>query len=242
MKNLTWIMDLAVLMGTFILFLYPDLAQAKFFEALAARCEILLVKIDSRQAELIETLAELDNLKPSMPASVQSQIDRLVDEGLSPSPNVDHLWLEARQLVGQIISLIAPSECPVATGERPCLGEVLSDPSRLESELDYETGDPHLRTVSFESQALKEMLRLDSLTVERLLRSLKKGFVPPQSGPGVVRLTDLHKNLVEVKIVKKSVTRLIGCFQSGHLIVKRVYHKRNEGHGRGLGVYRDLCD
>lgn len=229
-------------MGTSILFFSSPAAKADVYGGVTARCETLLMQIDGQKSSLLDTLAELDGLKYNVPYSVQTQIDLLVDKALASDANEDGILAESKTLLGAIIASIAPAACPLSFTTAPCLGSIIENPSRLEAESDYQTGDPHLKTVSFEDRAVKEMARLDDLTVERLLRSIKKGFVPPVSGPGVVRLTDLHKNLVEVKIVKKGVTRLIGCFEAGHLYVKRVYHKRNEGRGGALGTYRDLCN
>ncbi len=241
MKNRNIFKDLAVLMGTSILFFWTFTARAESAHAIASACETLLMQMDSRKTSLLDTLAELDYLKPRVPYNMAMQIDVLVEGALTSDSSDERLFADSKALLGQIIASIAPATCTVGEPQT-CLGDAIGNVSLLEAETEYQTGDLHLKTVSFEDRALKEMQKLDDLTVERLLRSIKKGFVPPVSGPGVVRLTDIHRALVEVKIVKKGVTRLIGCFESGHLYVKRVYHKRNEGRGSALGNYRDLCD
>ncbi len=226
MKKRNLLKDLTVLMGTLTLF-FCNSSRGDMLE----HCEHLLGRVNSVEVELIDTLAELDNLKYGMPNEVSTEVDELVERALSTEANQEKIRSESRRLLERVIASISPSTCAVSAGGFPCLGEVIENPESLEAGRIYSTGDPHLRTVSVDHRAQKEISALDNLTIERLFRSVKKGIVPPVSGPGVVRLTDVHRNLVEVKIVRKGVTRLIGCLNGGHLTVMKVYHKRNEGKG-----------
>jgi hypothetical protein len=75
------------------------------------------------------------------------------------------------------------------------------------------------------------------------MRSIVKGYVGPHGGDGILRITDRHEALVEIKFVSKGNSKLIGCRRAGGLIeILRFYEKHNEGAGGSLKRFAKLCD
>jgi hypothetical protein len=131
--------------------------------------------------------------------------------------------------------------------------DVIEKPSLLKANTHYEvpvantiTGvaSAHKLSVNFAPEVL-DYFTADSQRGSRFLRAIQKGYVPSGSGSGIVRITDQHEKLVEVKVIggNEGHQRLIGCRQGdGTIAILKVYEKRNEGGGGSLKRFASLCD
>ena len=99
-------------------------------------------------------------------------------------------------------------------------------------------------SVSFTREVL-DYFGIDLERGSRFLRAIQKGYIGSGSGSGIVRITDHHEDLVEIKVIggKEGNQRLIGCRRAdGYIEVLKVYEKRNEGGGGSLKHFAELCD
>lgn len=112
---------------------------------------------------------------------------------------------------------------------------LLSQDKLAQPEVIYtiENVDRHLHSLRLADEVVTDLNEADPRFAARLMRAVLHGFVGAHSGSGVVRLKDIHKDLVEVKVIGTDV-RAIGCFRNGHLYLKRLIKKRNEGKGGSL--------
>lgn len=104
-----------------------------------------------------------------------------------------------------------------------------------------ENTDRHLGSVQFSEDVTGDLEDVDSRFPARLLRAILHGFVGAHSRSGIVRLRDIHKDLVEVKVIGTDL-RVLGCVNKGHLTLKRMIKKRNENKGGSLARYAYLCE
>ncbi|MDZ4085010.1 MAG: hypothetical protein U1E10_18860 [Bdellovibrionales bacterium] len=129
--------------------------------------------------------------------------------------------------------------------------ELADNPDLISPRLSYEVPQPSSSTgvqsanklsVKFNAAVIEE-LRKDPHSASRFLRSMVKGYVGAHGGDGILRITDQHEALVEIKFVSKGNSRLIGCRRAGGLIeILRYYEKHNEGTGGSLKRFAKLCD
>lgn len=134
---------------------------------------------------------------------------------------------------------VSGADCGPRLTTRP-LREVLTQ-HEIASDVPYATEDTvGLSTVRFTREFVGEFIELEPEFGRRFLRAIQRGFKPAASGSGLVRITDVHKALVEVKVIGTK-ERLLGCLRSGELELRRVITKRNENKGGALARYRDLC-
>lgn len=99
-------------------------------------------------------------------------------------------------------------------------------------------------SVSFTREVL-DYFFVDLERGSRFLRAIQKGYIGSGSGSGIVRITDHHEALVEIKVIggKEGHQRLIGCRRNdGYIEILKVYEKRNEGGGGSLKHFAELCD
>ena len=99
-------------------------------------------------------------------------------------------------------------------------------------------------SVSFTREIL-DYFKADLERGSRFLRAIQKGYTGTASGSGIVRITDHHEALVEIKVIggKEGHQRLIGCRRSdGYIEILKVYEKRNQGSGGSLKHFAELCD
>lgn len=97
-------------------------------------------------------------------------------------------------------------------------------------------------SVRFSEEVVSELIKAPHES-HRFMRSLLKGYIGPHAGDGILRITDQHEDLVEIKFVSKGAHRLIGCRRPGGLIeVLKYYEKRNEGAGGSLKRFAKLCE
>lgn len=201
--------------------------------AIAAPSNIELLSMFDR---LDRDLWSLHDVAPEEMTRIRRRFESALDQALED--HIDEAQAEAKEILRDLAAKNENRFDPAKTDT----DETPSSVSELEADHRYPTRHFYLTSVRFTPHAIKAMANLDPTISERLLRSIQKGLVPPRSGSGIVRCTDVHKNFVEVKIIGKSVARLIGCLRDGELQIKMVYHKRNEGAGGSLQVYSSLCD
>lgn len=130
--------------------------------------------------------------------------------------------------------------------------DLIDAPSRLKAEIQYEV--PQAASVAGASSTKKlsvsfsrEILDYFNADIERgsrFLRAIQKGYIGTAAGSGIVRITDHHEALVEIKVIggKEGHQRLIGCRKNeGFIQILKVYEKRNEGAGGSLKHFAALC-
>lgn len=99
-------------------------------------------------------------------------------------------------------------------------------------------------SVSFTREVL-DYFAVDLERGSRFLRAIQKGYIGTGSGSGIVRITDHHEALVEIKVIggKEGNQRLLGCRRAdGYIEILKVYEKRNEGGGGSLKHFAELCE
>jgi hypothetical protein len=117
------------------------------------------------------------------------------------------------------------------------LDRLIAAPETINPDVEYVTNHAYLNVV-FSSEAIDDLLSVDRKTSQKLLRAIRKGFVAPRSGSGIVRVPYIHRSFVEIKAIP-SISRLLGCLDGRVLVIKRLIEKRNEGGH--LSAYRALC-
>lgn len=130
--------------------------------------------------------------------------------------------------------------------------ELIEEPQMILSNYEYLvpqaysiSGKPSSQKMSVRfSEETAEFIKSDVAGGARFLRSILKGYVPAGSGSGIVRITDQHENLIEIKTIggREGNTRLIGCRgAAGSITILKVYEKKNEGGGGSLKKFSLLC-
>jgi hypothetical protein len=116
-----------------------------------------------------------------------------------------------------------------------------SRPEALRADEPITTGNDssYIRTVIFATDMLGEFWRLQAQLQVKFLRAIYLGIVGPVGESGIKLLTDIAKNLVEVKTY--GGTRLFGCLERGNLRILRVSTNPNHTPA-SLVKYRTLCD
>lgn len=195
----------------------------------------------------------LTNEKHLEVMKIRSQYETLSDDLLSEDikriGDIENRLTQMRAQLGQTLDVHASTAKPVEYEFK----DFIEAPSRIQFGTRYEvpqasgiagTASAKKLSVSF----TREVLNYFSVDLERgsrFLRAIQKGYIGSGSGSGIVRVTDQHEALVEIKVIggKEGNQRLIGCRRTDGLIeIMRVYEKRNEGGGGSLKHFAELCN
>ncbi|CAN5686243.1 hypothetical protein BH10BDE1_BH10BDE1_00750 [soil metagenome] len=202
--------------------------------------------------------SKLASSRHSLLADIRVQFEGVSDGVLSESPErlqrFNHDFSTLRQRLIEAIDFKKTTGAAVATTETAHpFHSLIETPSLLKTGVTYEVpqaaghgGEASIHKVSTTfSQDVLDYFKADATRGSRFLRAIQKGYVPSGSGSGIVRITDQHEKLVEIKVIggNEGHQRLIGCRQADGLIhILKVYEKRNEGGGGSLKRYASLCD
>ncbi len=210
------------------------------------QCDVILQKVSTRNnvEELTALVDELEVfyftleqvLTDLEKSQVRFKIDSLTELVLEEKP-VQVIKDAFKQTLEYIRGLNSSSAQAVI---QQSLINWIDRPDKISVDVDYSLPHSNLELVLFEAHAAKDFVVLNKEYGQKLLRGLLKGFVAPKSGSGIVRMTDVHKNFIEVKGLP-SLYRLLGCIEGNRLRIKKVYHKRNEGAGGSLATFSSLC-
>ncbi len=188
-------------------------------------------------------------------AAIRSEYERLADAVLSEKPEAligfDEAYGSLRNRLSEVSN--PTSRGTAAATSSLSYAQLIEQPELLKTGAVYEVpqasgqgGQASLHKVSVKfSQDVLDYFRDDVQRGHRFLRAIQKGYVPGKSGSGIVRITDQHENLVEVKVIggNEGHQRLIGCRQAdGMISILKVYEKHNEGGGGALKKFASLCD
>ncbi len=189
-------------------------------------------------------------------AAIRSEYDRWADAVLSEKPEelvgFDDAFVALRTRLSEVSNLSSRSTA-AATTSSLSYGQLIEQPELLKIGTVYavpqasgQGGQASLHKVSVKfSQDVLDYFREDVQRGHRFLRAIQKGYVPGKSGSGIVRITDQHENLVEVKVIggNEGHQRLIGCRHAdGVISILKVYEKHNEGGGGALKKFASLCE
>ena len=226
-----------------------------------------LVQFDSHLATLSESVTS-DFAKANLTTQLREQLKtNFVNQTTKLKADYDQLtnnaleWSveEARREFPNRAEALRRSAESIFTQTRTALrreqgasfNELADNPDLISPRLSYEVPQPSSSTgvqsanklsVKFNAAVIDE-LRKDPHSASRFMRSMIKGYVGAHGGDGILRITDQHEALVEVKFVSKGNSRLIGCRRAGGLIeILRFYEKHNEGTGGSLKRFAKLCD
>ncbi len=189
-------------------------------------------------------------------AAIRSEYDRWADAVLSEKPEALSGFDEAYGSLRNRLSEVSnPTSRSTATSTTSTLSyaQLIEQPELLKIGAVYEVpqasgqgGQATLHKVSVKfSKDIIDYFREDVQRGHRFLRAIQKGYVPGKSGSGIVRITDQHENLVEVKVIggNEGHQRLIGCREpDGIISILKVYEKHNEGGSGALKKFASLCD
>lgn len=199
-------------------------------------------------AEWILLRGEIDAIKDPL-EELTSQILSSEDFDLGSS----HLTIAKRmnELQGRL--RVSPqNSLSKEIKERTSFTDLIESPGALKPEstyfldqvLDVNGSERHEpRSVEF-SQEIVDFFAQRAGAASLYFRAIKQGYVGPFAGAGIMRIPDIHPDLVEVKWPNGSEGnyRLMGCrHKAGHLVLLRVHKKRNGGQAGSLAIFRHLC-
>lgn len=193
--------------------------------------------------------SQLDSETQQLQARVGALIDKTLEDG---SQTVGHEFeMATENLRRTAMSLRRNTLIAIRREQGAAFSEIAENPELISSRHTYNVPVPDSisgasaagrLTVRFSSEVIDELVKAPHES-HRFMRSLIKGYVGSHAGDGILRITDQHEDLVEIKFVSKGAHRLIGCRRPGGLIeILKYYEKRNEGAGGSLKRYAKLCD
>lgn len=198
---------------------------------------------------------QLTNEKHLELSTLKSDYETLADDLLSDDlTRIGNFESRIQNLRARLhaVSDLSVSSAPTPVKPRP-FQELIDSPNLLKASVRYEVpqaaasaGAANVKklSVSFTREVL-DYFGVDAERGPRFLRAIQKGYVGSGAGSGIVRITDQHEALVEIKVIggKEGHQRLIGCRRSdGYIEILKVYEKRNEGAGGSLKHFAELCE
>ncbi len=225
----------------------------QFDESLSAATSTLRSDISSSSALTGSQRQALLNEFESRYAAVKDQYEELTNKALEWSVSEAQREFPSRveALRRSAESTVVQTRTALRREQGASFNELTDNPELISSKLVYEVPQPsstsgnqsvNKLSVKFNDAVISE-LRKDPHSASRFLRSMVKGYVGAHAGDGILRITDQHEALVEIKFVSKGNSRLIGCRRAGGLIeLLRFYEKHNEGGSGSLKRFAKLCD
>ncbi len=221
-------------------------------EQIAEFSQQLMVQIarspNQNSAELSQMWKDLEVLKET---SLDLSEQVLSDPDLTTPNTIDLLSQNIRDLKGRLLSYQQNSE-KGAQRDAHSFSELMGAPQTVKADFIYQL-EPSIdsqgnqrkeqRSVQF-SQEIVDFFSERPGSPQFFFRAIQQGYVGPFSGAGIMRISDVHPDLIEVKWPNgpEGNYRLMGCrHKAGHLIIKKVYFKRNSGHSGSLAIFRNLC-
>lgn len=191
--------------------------------------------------DLEQVLLILESTYPDLDlSSIRLEVEELIDLTLAEGP-LDEIRRRFENVVHSVFNLRTVEEEKVS--ERiHSFSLLILDPNQLKASIAYEVSNQSISSVRFEEGVVRDLSKVSSDMIKRMFRSIEKGFVPPLSGSGIVRMTDVHKKFIEVKTIGFGGSiRLLGCLEGNTITIKKLYYKKNDGAGGSLQAYAGLC-
>lgn len=215
------------------------------------RNRISSLKLSSKEA------FRLTNEKHLEITEIQANYEALTDDLLSETParfaDFESRFQSIKSRLEHALSFNELKRTLTAPTNGPRFQELIESPQLLEVAAHYDvpqaaavagSASAKKLSVSFTREVL-DYFKADLERGSRFLRAIQKGYIGTGSGSGIVRITDHHEALVEIKVIggKEGHQRLIGCRRAdGYIEILKVYEKRNEGSGGSLKHFAELCD
>jgi hypothetical protein len=215
--------------------------------------------IDSLQTNLTDAGLSGSNrsqIQASLDAeslSIQRRLSTLADQTLESSGSfLPHEFETAVESIRRsALGLQRQTTIAIRRERGATFSEISENPELISSRITYQVPIPDSisgasaagkLSVRFADEVVSELVKAPHES-HRFMRSLMKGYIGPHAGDGILRITDQHEDLVEIKFVSKGAHRLIGCRRSGGLIeILKYYEKKNEGSGGSLKRFAKLCE
>lgn len=235
------VLSLAVCLGN-----WAQATDGRLDDGAKFRCNQLLLGVQHAASDeaifsmLDQLELEVAYLDPLLSAEEKDLVRASADDLTGRALNGGSL-ADLKHDFSHLIEFLSGLKAADAIDEPDSVRALMSAPDLIKAGTAY-AGEGEIHQVIFDEVLVRGLEDVDQGDLIRFLRAIEKGFVPSLSGSGVLRVTDVHKRFVEVKIIGHGGDyRLVGCFEHGVLTLKKVYHRKSRGSGGALQVFHHLC-
>lgn len=243
MPNKSVLMSLGFFMS-YGLVAHAHMAQPQVCEA-ALVSEKAYDQLLSEAAALEERLLDLTarSTKNYVLRILKGELDAQIDSLLGKSQSAERLREELEEISHKVeVESAEPLQEIKPTARPRTILDFVKFPQELFAGgvVEISNQDSYIVSASFAGELLANYWDIPPAQQAKFLRAIYNGAVGPVGKSGIKRLQDIHRDLVEVKILGTG-TRLLGCLQRGHLTVLKLLLKHSD-HGKGnLSRFRHLC-